>query len=72
MSIGTEEIENWFSYHTPTEVDVVAYKLIRDKAKELARVIVNNTPPSADQTMAIRKLRECVNVANSSIACQGK
>jgi hypothetical protein len=72
MPIGVEEIENWFTYHTPSEVDIVAYKLIRDKAKELAMVIVNNTPPSADQTMAIRKLRECVNVANSSIACGGK
>ncbi len=70
--IGLEEIDNWFTYHEPTEADRVAYVAIREKAKELAKVILVNTPPSADQTSAIRKLRECVWVANSSIACQGK
>lgn len=70
--ITIEEIENWFTYHSPSAADQVAYVAIREKAKELAQVIVNNTPPSADQTAAIRKLRECVATANSAIACQGK
>jgi hypothetical protein len=72
MAIGMEEIENWFTYHSPNEQQQVAYKAIREKAKEMAQVIVNNTPPSADQTAAIRKLRECVMTANAAIACQGK
>ena len=71
-NIGLEEIENWFTYHKPTEVDQVGYMAIRQAAKDLAMVIVNHTPPSADQSAAIRKLRECVQTANSSIACQGK
>jgi hypothetical protein len=70
--VGIEEIENWFTYHSPTEPQTVSYSLLRDKAKELAIVIINNTPPSADQTAALRKLRECVMTANASIACQGK
>lgn len=72
VPIGMEEIENWFTYHPPTEVDQVAFVAIRNAAKELAKVIVNCTPPSADQTAAIRKLREAVMTANAAIACQGK
>jgi hypothetical protein len=72
MAIGIEEIENWFTYHAPSAADQVAYVAIREAAKNLAQVIVNNTPPSADQTAAIRKLREAVMTANASIACQGK
>jgi hypothetical protein len=70
--ISIEEIENWFTYHSPTEADQVAYVAIREAAKNLAKVIVNNTPPSADQTAAIRHLRTAVMTANASIACQGK
>jgi hypothetical protein len=72
VPIGMEEIENWFTYHSPTEVDQVGYVAIRNAAKELAKVIVNHTPPSADQTAAIRKVREAVHAANSAIACGGK
>jgi hypothetical protein len=70
--IGAAEIENWFTYHSPTEADQVGYVAIREKAKELAYVIVNNTPPSADQTSALRALRSAVWQANAAIACKGK
>lgn len=72
MPIGPQEIENWFEYHSPDAAQQAAYVAIRAKAKELAYVIINNTPPSADQTVAIRKLREAIMTANASIACQGK
>lgn len=67
--ITEHDIDNWFTYHAPQGHQVNQYKLIRDKAKELAKIILDNTPPSADQTAAIRKLRECVMTANASIAC---
>lgn len=70
--ITPEEIENWFTYHSPDEQQQVAYKAIREKAKEMAYVIVNNTPPSADQTAAIRALRSAVWQANAAVACKGK
>jgi len=38
---------------------------------ELALVILEHTPPSADQSAAIRKVREAVMTANASIACGG-
>jgi hypothetical protein len=69
--ITEHDIENWFTYHAPTESDKISYLAIREKAKELALIILINTPTSADQTAAIRKLRECVMTANAAIACGG-
>ncbi len=66
-----ERIEEWFTYHAPTSEQVEQYKAIREKAKELARTISANTPHSADQTAALRKLREAVMTANAAIACRG-
>lgn len=65
-----EEIENVFTYHSPTDEQRQRYQAIRDKAKELAFVILTNTLPCADQSAAIRKLRECVMTANASIALE--
>jgi len=57
-------------YHAPHGDQPERYELIRSKARELAIVIIENTPSSADQTAAIRKLRECVMTANASIALE--
>jgi hypothetical protein len=65
-------IEEWFKYHAPTEDQITALKAIREKAKELAYVILENSPPSADQTAAFRKLRECVMTANAAIVLEGR
>lgn len=79
MTITREQLENWFTYHAP-EGDVLgteiskkdAYEAIRSAGFNLANIIVNFTPPSADQTAAIRKVREAVMTANAAIACDGK
>jgi hypothetical protein len=63
------EIENWFMYHSPVGDQAARYSLIRDTAKTLAYVIRDCTPKSADQTAALRKLREAVMTANAAIAC---
>jgi hypothetical protein len=42
------------------------------KQQFFAHVIVAHTKPSADQSAAIRHLRECVHTANGSIALEGK
>lgn len=67
--ITDQDIENWFTYHSPTPDQIPKYQIIRDTAKVLAKCIVENTPSSADQSAAIRLLRECVMTANASIAC---
>lgn len=63
------DIDNWFIYHSPTSDQPERYEKIRNKAKELAMIIFESCPDSADRTTAIRKLREAVMTANASIAC---
>lgn len=72
MPITLDDVENWFTYHKPTDDQLPKYQKIRDAAKVFAKAIVENTPPSADQTVAVRKVREAVMVANQSIACGGR
>ena len=67
--ITEDELRNWFTYHAPAADDVAAYGEIREAALALARSIVRLTPVSADQTAAIRKLREAVMTANAARAC---
>lgn len=63
-------IENWFTYHAPNEEQQKRYVELRASAKLMAYAIVNNTKPSADQSAALRLLRECVMTANASIALE--
>lgn len=72
MTITKDNITNWFTYHSPTAEQLPKYEAIRSKARELAEVIVDNTPASADQSASIRLLREAVMTANASIACGGQ
>jgi hypothetical protein len=72
MAITDEQLLNWFTYHSPTEDQLPKYLEIRQAGLDFAKVIVRNTPPSADQTAAIRKVREAVMTANQSIACGGQ
>jgi len=66
-----EKIDVWFVYHQPVGDQAARYVAIREAAHALALVIAANTPESADQTAALRKLREAVMTANASIACNG-
>lgn len=67
--ITSNDINRFFTYHKPTEEDRAAYGNINDAAKNLALVILHNTPASADQSDAIRKVREASMTANAAIAC---
>jgi hypothetical protein len=64
------EIDEYFTYHAPKGDQPQRYQAIRDAAKTFAHVLLDNTAPSPDQTVAIRKLRECVMTANASIALE--
>lgn len=69
MFVSQQEIENWFSYHKPTEVQTVKYEQIREAAKKMAEVINQHCPDGGDKLEAFRKVREAVMTANSAIAC---
>lgn len=72
MPITRDDIEHWFTYHAPTEDQRVAYEKLRSSAKEFATAILDLTPSCADQTAAIRKVREATMTANQAIACGGR
>jgi hypothetical protein len=72
VTITKDQLSNWFTYHSPTPDQLPKYVAIRDAGLALATAIVNNTPSSADQTDAVRKIREAVMTANASIACGGQ
>ena len=64
------EIDDIFTYHPPVEDQPQRYVAIREAARAFAKVLVANTKTSADQTAAIRLLRESVMTANASIALE--
>lgn len=66
-----EQIIEAFKYHEPTSDLISKYEQIRSAGFSLARVIMQNTPVCADQTAAIRLVREAVMTANAAIALDG-
>jgi hypothetical protein len=66
------DVEDLFSYHAPKDDQPQRYEAIRSAAKEFAKVLIANTYSSADQTTAIRLLRQCVMTANASVALEGR
>ena len=72
MAITKAQLENWFTYHSPSKEQLPTYEAIRNAGLNLAEIIVENSPPSADQTAAVRKVREACFTANAAIACQGE
>ena len=67
-----EAIADIFTYHSPTPDQVPKYERLRTAARDFATVLVDCTPSSADQTAALRLLRQAVMTANASIALEGK
>ena len=70
--ITNDQLDNWFQYHAPEEGQPAKYEAIRAAGKQLATAIRDLTPASADQTAAIRKVREAVYTANAAVACKGQ
>jgi hypothetical protein len=67
-----EQILHWFTYHSPSPEQLPKYQEIREAGAQLALAIAKNSPACADQTAAIRKVREAVMTANAAIACGGQ
>jgi hypothetical protein len=61
-----------FSHHPPTPEKLKHHDAIHEGAKRFAEVILANTPPSSDQTSALRLLREAAMMANAAIALDGR
>jgi hypothetical protein len=61
-------IANNFTYHAPKNDQAKRYERIRDKARELAILINEETPASREQSVAFTQLEDCVMWANAAIA----
>lgn len=68
--ISEDDIDNWFTFHPANTSQAERYNVIRAGAHAFAGIILKYTPPCADQTAAIRKVREAVMTANAAIACE--
>ena len=65
--MSPQEIKEIFTYHSPQGDQQERLVKVRSDAKMLAHTIIECTPPSADQSASIRKLREAVMTANAAI-----
>lgn len=66
--LSDQEIENRFTYHSPTGDQPQRYEQLRAKAKELAIMIRDLCPDSRERSVAMTSLEDSVMWANASIA----
>jgi len=66
--IDDYNVDNIFMYHTPKPGQPEKYTALREKAKELAAMMVELCPNSRERMQALTGLEECVMWANASIA----
>lgn len=65
-----KRINNDFTYHRPPAEIGPVFVQIREKAKELAHMIVDLTPAGREQSSALTNLEQAVMHANAGIARQ--
>lgn len=72
MPVTRQNVDAIFTYHAPDAAQIVCLAEVRNHAKELARIILDNVPQCADQQAALRLLREAVMTANAAIVLHGE
>lgn len=64
-----DQIENAFKYHRPKSREVADnHELVRGWAKTFADCILQSTPSSREQSVALTKVEEAMFWANAAIA----
>lgn len=69
---GGPDLDHIFKYHAPNGEQLAQYARLRDAARTFAIAIVQDTPAGADQSAAIRHVREAVMTANAAVALGGR
>ncbi len=64
-----EQLDNWFSYHPPTEEQVGVYEGIRGLARDFAERLGYLLPNGPEKDAVMMDLRKVVMLANLSVAC---
>jgi hypothetical protein len=68
----SDTVDDMFEYHAWDEEQETAGAQVRRTLADAVKAIIENVPPSADRSTAIRKIREARMDANSAIAHGGK
>lgn len=66
------DLDHVFQYHSHTTEQQESYHALREAAKAFAAAIQNHCPAGADQSAALRKVREAVMTANAAVALDGR
>jgi hypothetical protein len=69
--IKLSNVHDIVSYHAPDQSGLDSIQLIRNASEAMITTILNEAPPCADQTVAVRKVREAMMWANAAIALKG-
>ena len=64
------DLDHIFAHHAPNASQSGRYNEMRLQAKQFAKAILKCTPAGADQSAAIRKVREALMTANDAIALE--
>ena len=65
------DLNNRFTYHAPKEGQPTLYEALREGGKTLARLVLEATPPSREQSLSLTHIEEAVFWANAAIARHG-
>ncbi len=63
-----DRLDNTFTYHAPFGDQSERYIQIRNSARQLAEIFIENSPPSREQSLALTNLEQAVMWANAAIA----
>ncbi len=64
----TAQINNTFTYHSPTTEQIAIYAVLRDMGRNMALYLNEVCPESREKSLAITRLQECIQMANAAIA----
>jgi hypothetical protein len=67
-----DDISELFTYHTPTAEQIGQFEKIKEAGMYFAQVIRNNSPKSANQTLALQHVVDARMRANAAIATNGR
>jgi hypothetical protein len=68
MAEMNPDLEKRFTYHRPKPDQKERYETIRQRFKDMAYFITENTPSSREQALAMTNLEQCLMWVNASIA----
>lgn len=62
-----DSMRHLFEYHQPDATTIIRITVVREKCADLCLYLEQAIPPSAERTLAIRRLHEFSMLANSAL-----